>query len=193
MIVARRPLALVLTLLLAGLTAAASAQRAADLTAGGSVGEWRVYAADQHGSRYSPLDQINAGNFQDLKVAWEWDSIDNAVAKARRLTPGPNEATPLFIRGTLYTVTNLNQVAAVNPISGRTIWSYNPESYGNVHRGLAYWERRRGRELDRRLFLATRDSYLIAVDAATGLPVPSFGKEGRVDLLAGLPEPVKRE
>lgn len=176
----RKPGTVAACLALGLITAAASAPKA-------PRGEWRVYASDFHGSRYSPLTQINRANFKNLKVAWEWDSIDNPVAKTRNLRPGPNEATPLLIHGVLYTSTNLNQVAAIDPETGRTLWSYDPGAYGGVHRGLAYWEGRgKDGKPDQRLLLATRDSYLIALDRTTGKPIPTFGKEGRVDLTVGL-------
>jgi quinoprotein glucose dehydrogenase len=105
--------------------------------------------------------------------------------------PGPNEATPIMIGGVLYTSTNLNQVAAIDAATGKTLWVYNPESYGNVHRGVAHWESPRGRE--RRLFIGTSDSYLIALDPSSGRPVRSFGKNGRVDLTLGLRRPVNRK
>ena len=156
--------------------------------AGAPRGEWRVYAADTYGSRYAPLDQIDRDNFQNLRVAWQWWSIDNDLQRLRPdLHPGPNEATPLLVDGVLYTSTSLNQVAALDPESGKLLWSYDPGSHGGVHRGLAYWEgKREGGERDRRLLLATRDSYLIAIDADTGKPIPSFGTNGRVDLFESL-------
>lgn len=177
---------------LCGFAAARAAQGGDAVRAGGAPGEWRVYAADNHGSRYSPLDQINRDNFSKLKVAWKWWSIDNEVAKRRSQQPGPNEATPLLIRGTLYTATNMNQVAAIDPMSGKTLWTYDPETNGNVHRGLAYWEKRRNGRLEQRLYLATRDSHLVALDPATGRPVPGFGKDGKVDLAVGLVKPEDR-
>ena len=57
-------------------------------TYGTENGEWRSYAGDIAGTKYSPLDQIDAGNFSDLEIAWEWTSIDNFVS---RTTPGGGE------------------------------------------------------------------------------------------------------
>ncbi len=158
---------------------------------GAVAGEWRVYASDSHSSRYAPLDQIHRDNFHELEVAWQWWSIDNELRKRRPgPDPGPNESTPLLVDGVLYTSTSLNQVAALDPTSGRLLWSHDPGSPGAVHRGLAYWEgRREGGAVDRRLLLATRDSYLIALDADSGEPIPSFGRSARVDLTLGLRRP----
>lgn len=156
-------------------------------------GEWRVYGADPGGSRYSALDQINKDNFSRLKLAWTWDSIDNAVRKQRPdLNPGPNEATPVMVEGILYTSTSMSQVAALDAATGKTLWTYNPESYGGVHRGIAYWEGRTKGRRDRRILIATNHSYLIALNAEDGKPIPTFGENGRVDLTLGHRRPVPR-
>jgi quinoprotein glucose dehydrogenase len=83
-----------------------------------------------------------------LKLAWRWHSIDEAIQKREPgLHPWLFEATPLMVHGRLYVSTSLGQVAALDAGTGRTIWSYDPESYRNgypplygfVHRGVAYW------------------------------------------------------
>ncbi|HTE21101.1 MAG TPA: pyrroloquinoline quinone-dependent dehydrogenase, partial [Armatimonadota bacterium] len=157
-------------------------------------GEWRVYSADHASSRYSPLTQIHRGNFKDLRVAWRWDSVDNAVLKLQpNRGVGPNQATPLMVNGILYTSTSLNQVAAIDAATGKTLWAFNPESYGGVHRGVAYWEGpRKGGGKDRRLLIGINTSYLLALDADTGKLIPSFGENGRIDLAQGLRRPVDR-
>src|SRR5947199_2719878 len=105
------------------------------------VGEWRSYASDLASTKYAPLDQINAANFKDLQVVWRWSPPDNELMKKKPdLHPGPNEATPLMIGGTLYTSTSLNLVCAIDAGSGKQLWSYDPGSYGGCHRGLAFWE-----------------------------------------------------
>jgi quinoprotein glucose dehydrogenase len=146
-------------------------------------------------SKYSPLDQIRADNFQQLRLVWRWDSPDNRLVRQRSdLRPGPNEGTPLMIGDTLYTPTGLNQVCAIDAATGKTRWVYNPETYGSVHRGLAYWEDRSGRRArGGRLFLTTVDGHLIALDPATGRPIETFGEGGIVDLTRGLRRPVNRK
>jgi quinoprotein glucose dehydrogenase len=158
-------------------------------------GEWSSYGADTANSKYSPLDQIHKDNVKDLHVAWRWRSVDNAI-----LTDHPelwtmvNEATPLMIARRLYTSTSLSQVAAIDARTGETLWVYDPESYtqgsppnlGFVHRGVAYWADGE----TQRIFIATGDAQLIALDAKTGQPVPEFGVHGRIDLTQGLRRPV---
>jgi quinoprotein glucose dehydrogenase len=157
-------------------------------------GEWPVYGRDAASTKYSPLTQIHAGNVGQLRVAWRWSSPDNAILRQRSdLRPGPNEATPLMIDGVLYTSTALSQAAAIDARTGRTLWVFRREPNGYVHRGLAYWEPGAGSRRDRRLFFATADAYLIALDARTGKPIPSFGIRGRVDLTKGLRRPVNRK
>jgi quinoprotein glucose dehydrogenase len=102
------------------------------------------------------------------------------------------KATPLMIGGVLYFNTPTSVGAAVDAKTGATRWVYNPKSYeaGTTtmsarwnQRGVAYWTD--GKE--ERIYWGTGDGYLIAVDAKTGRPVAGFGKNGRVDLMEGLP------
>jgi quinoprotein glucose dehydrogenase len=152
-------------------------------------GEWPVYGRDKASTKYSPLDQITPANVKQLRIVWRWSSPDNAILRQRSdLKPGPNESTPIMVGGVLYTSTSLNQAAAIDARTGRTLWVYSREPHGAVHRGVAYWQR----GADRRLFLGTADAYLIALDARTGRPIRSFGKKGRVDLTQGLRRPVNR-
>ncbi|MEK6324063.1 MAG: pyrroloquinoline quinone-dependent dehydrogenase [Acidobacteriota bacterium] len=159
-------------------------------------GEWRFYGGDQGSGKYSPLDQINRENVQKLKVAWSWDSPDlKVLAQNSKLYTLGYEATPLMIGGVLYISTSLSQVAAIDAVTGKTIWVYDPKSYetghptnlGFVHRGVAYWTDGKAE----RIFIGTSDAYLIAVDAKTGQPVASFGENGRVDLTKAIPLAVR--
>ena len=158
----------------------------------GTQGEWHEYAGDVLGTKYSPLDQITSANVQELEVAWRWPSLDLPLQASNPLwLTGRNEDTPLMANGVLFTVTGLGLVAALDPGTGVTRWSYDPESYkagkpnnvGFIQRGLAYWT-----DGDReRLLLGTGDAYLISIDARTGKPDPGFGNEGKVDLTVGIP------
>ena len=139
-------------------TGAALAQGQEWQTYGTENGEWRSYAGDIAGTKYSPLDQIDAENFSDLEIAWEWVSVDNFVS---RTTPGggewwapldtivetlveetpelyrdsqpPNpsrlQVTPLMVDGVLYFNTPLSQGVAVDAATGETLWVFNPKGY----------------------------------------------------------------
>jgi quinoprotein glucose dehydrogenase len=166
-----------------------------------SRGEWPAYAGTYASARYSPLTQIDRTNAKDLHVAWRWKSPDQAVKDANPKV-GPtraNESTPLMVGGTLYTSTSLSQVAAIDAASGETKWVFDPKIYENglgipandgwLHRGVGYW--RNGD--DERIIMLTAFAQMIALDAKTGKPVPTFGTDGRVDLALGMRRPVDRD
>lgn len=156
---------------------------------GATVGEWQSYGADSGSTKYSPLDQINASNFKRLRVVWRTPSPDQeAMRRKPDLHTGPNESTPLMIGGTLYTSTGLNQVAALDARTGKVKWVFNPRSNGGVHRGVAWWQSRK----ERRIFMTTRDSYLLALNPGTGKLVTAFGDNGKIDLTKQLRRHVDR-
>ncbi len=163
-------------------------------------GEWPAYAGTSAAARYSPLTQIDRTNAGNLHIAWRWKSPDQAVRDANPAV-GPsfaNESTPLMIGGVLYTSTSLSQVAAIDAATGVTKWVFDPKVYQNglglpanlgwLNRGVAYW--RNGD--DERVVILTAFAQMIALDARTGKPVSTFGKDGRVDLAEGLRRPVNR-
>jgi quinoprotein glucose dehydrogenase len=169
-----------------------------DAAAALARGEWPAYSGTYASAKYSPLDQITAANAGQLQIAWRWTSPDHAL---RATTPAIDqawlhEATPLMIGGTLYTSTSLSQVAAIDAVTGRTKWVYDPQVHhlgipaviGWLHRGVAYW--RDGD--DERVVVLTAHAFMIALDAKTGRPVETFGDKGRVDLTTGLSRPVNR-
>ena len=164
------------------------------LEEGTSEGAWPNYSGNLSSNKYSPLDQIHKQNVNEVEILWRWRSLDNDIV-------GPVnsafESTPLMIDGVLYTSTSFSQVAAIDPLTGITLWTFDPQSYkfgrppnnGFLHRGVAWWEKRDLRENTRtkRLYIATGDARLIAINPDTGLPVYNFGNNGIVDLLDGLP------
>ncbi len=144
-------------------------------------GEWPSYGHDRGSTKYSPLNQIDAKNFGRLRVAWRWRVTDTT-------RPGPNECTPLMVGGTLYVITPEDRVAALDARTGKQKWEFNPKVGGGIHRGVAYW----AAGVDRRILVPTFGSWLYALNADTGKPIPSFGKNGRVDLTLGLRKLVDR-
>jgi quinoprotein glucose dehydrogenase len=157
--------------------------------------EWPVYGGDPGAMKFSRAAEISRDNVGQLRKAWEWRTGEqpDSAAHAR---PGLFEATPLMIGDTLFLSTPYNQVVALDASTGRELWRYDPRAYeagqppngmGFVHRGVAAWSG--GRE--RRIFLNSRWR-LIALDAATGKPIPSFGVNGEIDLTAHLIRPVNR-
>ncbi len=160
-------------------------------------GEWHSFGRDRASSKYSPLDQINPDNIDQLEIAWRWDSVENELPKKnKKLFATANECTPLMIGGRLYVITAFSQVAAIDAGTGETIWSYDPESWkagrptnlGYLQRGVSYWT---DGEIER-IYFPTGDAHLISLDARTGKPDPAFGDGGRIDLTEGMSRPVNR-
>lgn len=179
------PLSLAVALLLA-LPAGACAPSQSGSLPSTKNGEWPHYAADLASSRYSPLDQIDASNFDELELAWRFKT-DNLGGKPEYKLEG----TPLMIGGVLYTTAGTRRAAiALDAGTGELIWMYSlreglrggtaPRQLSG--RGLSYWTDGRG---DARVLYVTPGYRLIALDAETGVPVDSFGEHGIVDLKVG--------
>ncbi|MDP7480698.1 MAG: pyrroloquinoline quinone-dependent dehydrogenase [Vicinamibacterales bacterium] len=172
---------------------------------GATNGEWRSYGGDLGSTKYSPLDQIDAANFGDLRMAWRWQTVDASLdmeairEQVPRIQFRMFQASPLMVDGVLYISTALQQVAAIDAGTGETLWVHNPEYYLEgqpTHfynsRGVAYWEDDEDPN-DARIFFGTHGGYLLALDADTGQPVREFGIDGRVDLMEGIPRAVRGE
>jgi quinoprotein glucose dehydrogenase len=172
--------------------AAGRGQAAAPTAAGGFVastknGDWPSYTGDTRGSRYSPLAQITAENFNDLEVAWRFKTDNLGSRPEYKL-----EGTPLAINGIVYTTAGTRRsVIALDGATGELIWVHRyPEGIRGANaprqlsgRGLAYWTDGRG---DDRIIYVTPGYRMIALDAKTGQPVKTFGKDGVVDLKVGV-------
>jgi quinoprotein glucose dehydrogenase len=152
-----------------------------------AAGDWPHYTGDLRGTRYSPLDQINASNFNKLELAWRF--------KTDNLGPYPEfklEGTPLAVKGVLYTTGGTRRsVVALDGKTGELLWVHSlregkraavaPRQLSG--RGVAYWTDGKG---DERILYITTGYRLVALDAKTGQPVRSFGKDGLVDLKVGV-------
>src|SRR5260370_36047084 len=149
-------------------------------------GEWPTYNADLAGTRYRPLDQINATNFSNLEVAWRF--------KTDNLGPFPEyklEGTPLMGNGVIYTTGGTPRaVIALDAKTGELIWVHtmregkraavSPRQLSG--RGVAYWTNGNG---DKRVIYMTTGYRLVELDAKTGAVINSFGTNGVVDLKVG--------
>jgi len=157
-----------------------------------SAQEWRFYGGDAGGTRSSPLKQINRHNVGSLKRAWTYHmgEVDRGSNETDRHHIAPFESTPIMIDGALYFSTPSNRVIALDAETGKEIWRFDPQA-GRAgprqffqHRGVAYWH---GKAEDHgRILYGTFDGRLIALDAKTGKPCREFGKDGTVDLHAGI-------
>ena len=153
---------------------------------GAPGGEWRQYGGDAGGTKYSPLDQINASNVKDLQIAWRWKTASLAQP------PEYNwEVTPLMVGDALYFTAGPKRAAvALDASSGDTLWTYTLDEGERGtraprlnNRGLAYWTDGRGAE---RIILVTPGFQMVELDAKSGKPFPAFGTNGVVDLWEGL-------
>ena len=150
--------------------------------AGTENGEWRHYAGDLGATKYSALDQINKDNVGRLRVAWRHAQVGSELLAANpQLRVGNNfRATPIMVDGVLYASNGVGLAVAIDPESGRTLWTQKadgPIVAGQALRGVAFW----GTGPDSRI-VTYRGRYLYALNPKTGEPIPSFGEQGRVDL-----------
>lgn len=141
--------------------------------------DWKVYAGNPAGTRYSTLKQINRENAAKLQVAWTYDTGD-ATATSEM------QCNPIMVDGVLYATTPKLRVIALDAGTGRLRWSFDPFTEEKVigksrNRGVTYWTDGK----DKRIFVVARN-YLYALDAVTGKSIASFGDKGRVDLRLGL-------
>jgi quinoprotein glucose dehydrogenase len=161
------------------------------------TGDWPAYGRDPGGARFSPLTQITRTNVTQLEVAWTYQTglLDMSDRSHR---PPQLEVTPLVVAGLMYLSTPLGIIAALDPVTGVERWRYEAgvdphRGYGDfASRGVTFW--RDGRAAPsalcaRRIFAATIDGRLFALDAASGTPCHGFGSAGAIDLRVGLRVP----
>src|SRR5262245_61104493 len=151
-----------------------------NLGEGGAV--WRHYGGDLGNTRYSPLDQINALNFSKLEVAWRF--------KTESLGPRPEyklESTPVMANGRLFSTAGTRRaVVSLDAATGEMLWMHSEHEGARGQaaprqlsgRGLSYWTD--GNE--ERILYVTPGYRLVSLDARTGNPIASFGRNGVVDL-----------
>ena len=170
-------------------------------TAGGTAGNWPFYGGDAGGSRYSPLDQITKSNVAQLKPVWEFHTGDVSDGSDGR-PKSEFEATPIVVAGTMFLTTPFNRVVALDPETGKEKWNFDPRidlrarySEGLVNRGVTFWSDTNAAETGtcrQRIFLATIDARLFALDASTGHPCDDFGSAGQINLKEGISN-IKRD
>jgi quinoprotein glucose dehydrogenase len=130
--------------------------------------DWATYGGAPENDHYSPLAQINRRNVKQLTVAWSFDTGEE----------GGLQTSPLEVEGVLYGITPTQKIFALDAITGKLLWKFDSGIRGTQpDRGLSYWAD--GKE--KRLFVGVMN-YVYALDAATGAPITSFGKSGRIDL-----------
>ena len=145
-----------------------------------STNTWTTYKADAKSTSYSPLDQINASNVNQLQNAWTFQINDLPQGEQ----PVSSQSNPIIIDGVMYANSAKQTVYAINAQTGEQIWAFKALAEGEpsaASRGVTYWEK----GSDKRI-LYSAGNYLMAIDAETGELIPSFGENGKVNLNVGV-------
>lgn len=142
--------------------------------------EWRHYAGDAGGMRFSALKQIHRANVSKLQVAWTYHSGDKDERGRTTI-----ECTPIVVEGVMYATSPMLKAIALDALTGKEIWRFDPfegkeDSAPGVNRGVTYWQDPKNPK-DRRI-LYTAGTRLYALDAGTGTPIESFGDRGSTEL-----------
>lgn len=154
--------------------------------------DWRHYGNTAGGTRFAATDQINIGNVSGLKEIWRY----------RTGVEEDFKATPLEIDGRLYVCAARNVVIALDAESGTQLWRYDPglkasddNQYAITCRGVSYYEGNAepAGQCAKRIYTATINASLIALDAMTGRPCAEFGQAGAVDLRVGMGKHLPKE
>jgi len=160
--------------------------------------EWPSYGGDPGGQRYAALDEITPENVHRLEVAWTYETGDVSDGKGEVRSTTAFEVTPILVDGRLFFCTPFNRVISLDPATGAEHWTFDPQidlsgRYANqlICRGVSTWVDPDAGPDDtcrRRIYTATNDARLIALDAADGRPCADFGQAGTVDLNAAAGE-----
>jgi quinoprotein glucose dehydrogenase len=130
--------------------------------------DWPAYGGAPENTHYSSLAQINRTNVKELAVAWSFDTGEQ----------GGLQTSPIVVDGVLYGITPTQKVFALDAANGKLIWKFDSGIKGTQpDRGLAYW----ASEKDKRILVGVMN-FLYALDASTGKPIATFGKDGRINL-----------
>jgi len=151
--------------------------------------DWTSYGHDAGQTKYSPLEQINTTNVNQLKQAWVYHltpAVAQAAAPGAKPIKRSSQATPLIVNGLMYLPTPYSTVIALQPETGKLIWTYKLEQ-STVHgRTLSYWPG--DKTTPASLFFGTADGRLMSLNAKTGRPTVGFGENGTINLKKGMNE-----
>jgi quinoprotein glucose dehydrogenase len=158
---------------------------------GGPDAEWTHYGADPGGSRWSPLRQITPRNVAHLELAWEFHTGDVSKGDGEGRGKTSFQATPIVVGDTLYFCSPLNRVFALDPETGEPRWVADPgvvdtQGWTRTCRGVAWTRVAESGACAERIFTATMDARLVALDARTGARCADFGRDGEVQLSRGV-------
>jgi glucose dehydrogenase len=147
----------------------------------GAQNDWPSYGHDPGANRYSTLSQITPANVSKLTQAWTFSARPSPDAKKNNYV---SKTTPLLINGVMYFTTPFQSLVAVEPETGKTLWSFDHKYNPRASRGISYWAGDKTHPPT--IFFGTEDGLLIAINAKTGKKVPGFANEGELDLKPGM-------
>ncbi|MGH9459955.1 MAG: pyrroloquinoline quinone-dependent dehydrogenase [Vicinamibacteria bacterium] len=157
-----------------------------------TTSDWPSYGNDRGGMRYAPLTEITRENVRGLKRTWTYRHGDVSDGSGDVPSTTAFEATPILVNGKLIFCTPFNRVIALDPYNGGELWVFDPEidlsgKYENqlVCRGVSAWtdaRRAQGEPCRTRVFTATNDARLFAIDAETGARCTDFAANGEHNL-----------
>ncbi|MGA2880530.1 MAG: PQQ-binding-like beta-propeller repeat protein [Bryobacteraceae bacterium] len=142
-------------------------------------GDWPMYSHDPAGTRYSPLTQITPSNVANLKLAWKYRFRSEKEMTEPLVGFAFSQVTPIVVSGVMYLPSG-KRVVALEPETGKEIWSYELTSGSPSARGVSYWP---GDRTNPPRIIFTAGKRMLALNAKTGKVDPGFGKEGEVDLV----------
>ena len=135
--------------------------------------DWPTYGGSPEGTHYSSLTQINRANVKQLKLSWTFDTDEE----------GGLQSSPIIVDGVLFGISPSQKIFALDAATGKLLWQFDSGIKGTQpDRGLAYWS---DGGKDKRILVGVMN-FVYALDVATGKPIPTFGKNGRIDLREGL-------
>src|SRR6476660_4891110 len=161
---------LAIATVLAAQAPSARAQRTADTSV-----DWPLHNLDLAGSRFSPMDQINTSNVKSLTPRWLFQhGVIDGVS---------NQTTPVIVDGIMYVTDSRGSVYAMDAADGHLLWSYDVTSAlgGGAREGYVF--RNRGVVYANGVIYTAGGSFLFALDAKTGTPLPGFGNNGQASVI----------
>jgi alcohol dehydrogenase (cytochrome c) len=136
---------------------------------------WELHNLDLAGTRFSPLNQINTSNVKSLIPRWLFQhGVIDGVS---------NQTTPVIVNGTMYVTDSRGSVYAVDAADGHLLWIYDVTTLlgGGAREGYVF--RNRGVVYGDGVVYVAGGSFIFALDAKTGKPVPGFGKDGQASVI----------
>lgn len=161
-----------------------------------SQSDWPMYGHDGGSTRFSPLKQINTGNVKTLVQAWTYHLQKEGTQSHAAGSPGrgggrrSSQATPIVVKGKMYMPTPFGTIIALEPETGKELWSYKLTHGQPARRGVAYWPG--DSKTPASILFGTSDGRLVSLNAETGMPTAGFGVDGSIDIKTDIQNGIPR-